>query len=387
MALEPTKKMSLKQKLSTIDKIASDINEKSGKKLVGRIGADPEIADKLKIKFIPSKCLDFNRAVGGGYPRSRCTIISGSPDSGKSGRLLEDIGFNMKMDQKFISLWIESEKSLEQDYAINTFGIDPERFVFVEYDPDMGAEGVLDKLYAIMKAVPIDMVVINSLKCLTPKAIIDGDLDNKTPGVAARLNSIMAQKFTALVADSGSAFVIVTHTYAGIGTYMTPQVIAGGKAIQYWSALTLSFSKSVVKAGDPIKPEEGAHFIVTVKKNHCVLDRNPYVKFEYFVKFGIGTEMVASNFENLCELGIIEKTGNNYIFKDDKGKQLEKILGKSKAIEYLQNNSEVFEMLLRRARASKAVTSSIQSMTKEEIDEAKAEEIDTEEAIKAAESK
>lgn len=111
----------------------------------------------------------------------------------KTSRLLEDIGYNMHNSSpdnpnpnEFIALWIESEKSLEQDYIVNTFGIDPERFIFVEYDPEMGAEGVLDKLYAIMAAVPVDMVVINSLKCLTPKKIIEGDMSNMTPGVAAR---------------------------------------------------------------------------------------------------------------------------------------------------------------------------------------------------------
>lgn len=83
MAFDQKKQMSLAEKLAMIDKISDKVNTSAGKKLMGRIGKDPDIMDKLTIKFIPSKCEDLNAAVGGGYPRSRCTIISGAPDSGK----------------------------------------------------------------------------------------------------------------------------------------------------------------------------------------------------------------------------------------------------------------------------------------------------------------
>lgn len=83
MALEIKPTPSLADRLKLIDKISAEINEKAGVKLVGRIGKDPDIMDKLAIKFVPSACLDFNKATGGGYPRGRCTILAGVEDSGK----------------------------------------------------------------------------------------------------------------------------------------------------------------------------------------------------------------------------------------------------------------------------------------------------------------
>ena len=81
---EPVKtRQSLAEKLSLIDKISREVNEKAGKVIVGRLSNNPDIMDKLTIKFIPSVCHDFNEATGGGYPRSRCTLVTGSPDSGK----------------------------------------------------------------------------------------------------------------------------------------------------------------------------------------------------------------------------------------------------------------------------------------------------------------
>lgn len=73
----------LAEKLALIDKISKEVNEKAGKIIVGRLSSTPEMMDKLTIKFIPSICHDFNEATGGGYPRSRCTLIAGNPDSGK----------------------------------------------------------------------------------------------------------------------------------------------------------------------------------------------------------------------------------------------------------------------------------------------------------------
>lgn len=81
-SLSPKKALSLTEKLATLDKIAGTLNEKAGKTIMGRIGKNPEIEDRLRIKFIPTASADLNDAVGGGYPRRKCTIIAGMPDSG-----------------------------------------------------------------------------------------------------------------------------------------------------------------------------------------------------------------------------------------------------------------------------------------------------------------
>lgn len=373
MALELKPTPSLADRLKTIDQISAEINEKAGVKLVGRIGKDPDIMDKLAIKFIPSACLDFNAATGGGYPRGRCTIISGLADAGKSLRVLEDIGKSMRDSKDFLALWVESEKSLEKNNICQTFQIDPERFVFIEYDENKGAEGILDILYAFMKAVNFDMVCINSLKCLTPKKILEEDMNNQIPAIAARLNSLMTQKFTALVANSNAAFILITHQYTGIGTYGAPMVLSGGHAIKYWAALILSFSRPSIGTSDPISKDEGVHIKVSVKKNHCVPDRNPYVNFEYYAIFGEGTDNTIPIVNKLVEAGIVNKGGAYYKFKLADGTEVSQ-QGTTKFRQYLKNNPEVFEDLVKRLNGD---TSTVKSMTAEEIDQAKSEEEET----------
>jgi len=369
MSLEKKRNMPLAEKLALIDKIANDINEKNGKKIVGRIGADPDILDKLSIKFIPSNSSDFNRATGGGYPRSRCVVISGPEDSGKTSRVLEDIGYNMSIDPEFVACWIESEKSLEKNFVCETFHIDPDRFVFIEYEPERGAEGILDMLYGFMTAVKFDIVCINSLKCLVPKKILEDDFDQATPAVAARLNSLMVQKFTALVADSEASFILITHTYTSIGGYGSPQVISGGRAIRYWAALTMLFSKTKIdEKKDPIGKDEGVHIGVKVNKNHCTPDRNPYVQFDYFAMFGKGTEQYLSKMNAFCDAGIMENNKGNIKIFDTNGDEIWSTRGKNNYREYMINNPEFFKSLVERLENG---GSTVKSMSDKEIDEAK----------------
>lgn len=377
---EPVKtEQTLAEKLRLIDKISREVNEKAGKVIVGRLSNNPEIADKLTIKFIPSVCHDFNEATGGGYPRSRCTLITGPEDSGKTTRILEDVGYNQKLSQDFTCCWIESENSLDKDMVCKTFGIDPERFVLINYDPNKGAEGILDILYGFMTAVKFDIIVINSLKCLVPTKILEEEMGAQTPAVQARLWSKMVSKFLALVADSETAFVLITHLYTGIGTYGAPQVISGGMAIRYWAAIIMSFAKRTIGAGEPISKEEGVHITVTIKKNHCVYDQLPYKKFDYYAIFGQGTERILTAIKPLVEAGIMSVAGASHVVYNEDGTEFKKFVGKNKYRQFMLENPDIFEGLI--ARLGSRI-STVKDMSEEEIDLAQEEETDIKEAVK-----
>jgi len=371
----------LAEKLSLIDKISKEVNEKAGKVIVGRLSNSPEIMDKLTIKFIPSVCFDFNEATGGGYPRSRCTLISGNPDSGKTARCLEDIGYNMK-DKSFTALWIESEQSLDKQMVCDVFKIDPERFVFINYDANKGAEGILDILYGFMTAVKFDMVVINSLKCLVPTKILEEAMDAQTPAVQARLWSRMVSKFLALVANSETAFILITHLYTGIGTYGSPQVISGGSAIRYWSSLTLSFAQKTIGAGEPISKEEGVHIAVSIKKNHCVPDRLPYKKFDYYAIFGEGTERILTAVKLLVTAGIMSVSGSSYVIYNEDGSEFKKFIGKNKYRQFMIDNPDIFEELMKRLQSVIPVISTVTDMSDEEVSSIQQEEEEILESVK-----
>ena len=212
------KKKTLTEKLAIIDKMSNSINDTAGKKIMGRIGADPEIAECLKIKFIKTASKNVNEVTGGGFPRKRLTILSGLPDSGKTSMALESIGLNMQENPDFIAGWLESEGSLKIDYLVNTFKIDPKRFVYLKLEKDGAGEIALDRAESIIGSGCCDIFVINSLKALVPTEELVKSLSKTVVGTQARMNARMTRKFGVLIAEHDCAFVVVTHLTVDIGS-------------------------------------------------------------------------------------------------------------------------------------------------------------------------
>lgn len=374
-SLAPNKEKSLQEKLSILDKVAESVNKKAGKKLVGRIGVDEELMNRLKINFIPTPSKNVNDATGGGFPRRRTTIIAGLQDSGKTSLVLETIALNMKKDPKFVAGWLESESSLEKDYICNTFGIDPNRFFYMEHDREGAGEKALDMTEAVLSTGAVDIMCINSLKCLVPSEEFRKSLSEAVVGVQARMNARMTRKFTSLVAENNTAFVIITHLTTDIGSMSRdPLVVSGGSAILYASSLTLDLRKRSIGESDPITKEEGVKIGVTVKKNHCVPDRNPYLKTEYYAIFGEGIEQYLTTLEAAVSQGILTQSGAFIKEPDEKGEP--KVIdgvkyqwqGKEKFRQFMIENPEYFENLKAK------VAGEVKELTPEEIEQLKLEE-------------
>lgn len=374
-SLSPKKQLTLAEKLATLDKVAATLNEKAGKTIMGRIGKNPDIEDRLRIKFIPTAADDVNVAVGGGFPRRKCTIIAGMPDSGKTSMVLEAIGLNMQQDPNFVAGWLESENSLEKDYICRTFGIDPERFFFMEVARNIGAEVALDQVESILGMGVLDLFCINSLKCLVPEAEMKKSIKDAVVAEQARMNARMTRKFTALVAEHETAFILITHLSTMIGSMSRdPMIISGGHAIAYWSQLTLDVRKKSVLDTDPISREEGIKVGVTVKKNHCVPDRNPYVKCEYFAIFGEGTEKILTNLDRAIEAGILTKSGSwIYWYEADGETKRYGWQGKEKYRQFMRENPAVLNELLGILRGTIGAAT-VEQLTEEEIAEIRSEE-------------
>jgi recombination protein RecA len=367
--LIPKKQMSLQEKLKAIDNVAEVINKKAGKTIMGRIAANPEILEKLTIKFIPMPSMSVNEAVGGGFPKGKMSIVAGKPDSGKTSLLLETIAENMKADPNFVAAWIESENSFNKEYACKTFGIDPERFVFVEHERKGGGEAVLDTAETVLATGAIDIFVINSLKAIVPTEEFKKSLGDAVVGTQARMNARMVRKFTALIAEHDTAFVIITHLTVDIGSMSRdPLIISGGNAIAFQSMLTLDIRKQSLGDGDPITKEEGIKIGVTVKKNHCMPDRNPYVKTEYYAVFGQGTEKYLELLTLATDQEILTKRGS-WIYDIDPATNEPKMLGDEKLAwigkasfrEFCKSHPAYFEELKSRVKGE------VKQLTSEEI--------------------
>jgi len=216
--MTPKKKMTLAEKMKILNQVASSINTKAKKTVCGFV-SDPLIAEKLRIKFIPTKSQNLNAITGGGYPIGKISIVAGESDSGKTSNLAETIGYNMQKDPDFCACWLESENSLSKDYLCETFGIDPNRFFFIEHEKTGAGEAAIDELETVVGTGAVNIAVVNSLKCLVPSEEFRKQMGEFTIGSAARMNAKMVRKLTSITAENEVALVLISHLTTDIGSY------------------------------------------------------------------------------------------------------------------------------------------------------------------------
>lgn len=377
-------KITLNQKLRSLDSLSEKINKAQNKVVCGRIDKYQELRDKLTIDFIPTPSIDVNKAINdtinGGIPKGRTTLIAGFPDSGKTSYILETIALNQKKDPNFVALWIESEHSLKLEYIINTFGIDPKRFYFSEPSKNLAAEDILDMVEGYLSTGYIDLVCINSLKCLVMKKEYTDSMNDQNVAISARLNSKMMRKFTSLVAESNTAYVLITHLSTDIGKmFGDPYTVTGGYAIKFGAMLELDFRRRSIAEKDPISKEEGVKIGVTIKKNHCVPERFPYLKTEYYALYGQGIDKYIPLIQNCLELGILNKKGSYFFLCDDNGNPIlddnnKEIqwLGKTKLRNFLKDNDDFTKAL--EDKINSFGKSNIERLSDEEVEEIKKQE-------------
>lgn len=372
--MTPIAKKNIAEKKKDINKLLAAINTKVGKNMVNWV-SDPGTREKLTIKYIPFVSLRLN-AMCSGIPIGKVSIVSGMPDSGKTSLILETIGKAMKEDPDFVAFWLESEGSLEISSLTDMHGIDPERFIYVELEKDGAAEKALDVLEAVVGAGGINIAVVNSMKCLTPKKEMTDSMEDQNIGLQARLNSKFMRKIVPLIAEQETALCLTQHLTTQIGMlHGDPMVLAGGQSIRYASMLTLDLRKKTIQDKDPISKEEGLKIGAYIAKNHCNQTRYPYLRADYFIKFGEGTQVISEVIELAKEMGIL--TGTSWISEIDPATGEARILpngdvakwnGMNKTKNYLLSNPDYYEYL-----KNLVMNNGIQLETMDEEDVLKAE--------------
>lgn len=261
-------------------------------------------------------------------------------------------------------------------YLEKTFGIDLDRFFYVEHDKDGAAEGALNIIETVISSNSVDMVVVNSLKCLVPKEEFKKDLEDAVVALQARMNARMTRKFTSIVSENEVAFVLITHLTTQIGTMSRdPLIVSGGHAIAFASSLTVDMRKNSISKEDPIDKEEGIKVCLRVKKNHCTPRRNPYVQTTYYAIYDQGIERYLPLIARLTDEGILIKNGAFIKDPDENGepKVIDDVKYQwqgSKALrEFLVNNPAYYDELISRMQGSL-----IEDLSQEEIDSIKEEQ-------------
>lgn len=379
--------MTLAEKRKILNGLFDKQTAKEGKVVVG-FASNPDIMEKLTIKRLPFPSLALNDISGGGLPIGKVSIVSGNEDSGKTSIVLETIGLAMKNDPDFVALWLESESSISNE-QIEMFGIDPDRFVYLPLEAKGAAEVAVDRMTSYLQTGTINLICINSIKCLTPSVEFEKDMSSQTIGTQARFMSKLMRKVTALVDEHKVAFVMTNHLTTNIGVmHGDPLVQACGRAVRYASMLTLDFRKKSVLAEDPIPPALKDNYMkigVSVRKNHCTVTTNPYKKCDYFVEYGKGTDTsgeiidAAISNEYIVKAGAWlreydEVTGDVRVLPD--GTEA-KWNGMKAFKTYLEENPSYFEYL--KAKVEGKIK--VEDMSEEEIQEVIADENRNEEFI------
>ncbi|MDD2445241.1 MAG: recombinase RecA [Clostridia bacterium] len=304
-----------------------EIEKQFGKGSIIKLGDNP----KRSIDVISTGCLTLDVALGiGGVPKGRVIEIYGPESSGKTTVALHIVAEAQKLGGT--AAFIDAEHALDPIYA-KKLGVDVDE-LFVS-QPDNG-EQALDICDTLISNGAVDIVIIDSVAALTPRAEIEGDMGDSHMGLQARLMSQALRKLTSVINKSNACVVFINQLRDKIGVmYGSPETTAGGKALKFYSSIRLDVRKGeALKNGTEII---GNRTKVKVVKNKLAA---PFRIAEFDIIFGEGISKSGVVLDLAIEFDLIQKTGSWYSYKNEKIGQ-----GKENAKNFIKSNPEVYNEL------------------------------------------
>ena len=316
--------MEREEKLKALDAALVQIEKQYGKGAVMKLG-DPSA--QMNVETIPTGSLSLDLALGlGGIPKGRIVEIYGPESSGKTTVTLHMIAEVQKRGG--IAGFIDAEHALDPVYAKN-IGVDVDNLYISQ--PDNG-EQALEITETMVRSGAIDIVVVDSVAALVPKAEIDGDMGDSHVGLHARLMSQALRKLTAIISKSNCTVVFINQLREKVGVmFGNPETTTGGRALKFYSSVRLDVRRieSLKQSGEVI----GNRTRVKVVKNKVA---PPFKEAEFDIIFGEGISAVGDILDLAAENGIINKSGAWYAYEGNKIGQ-----GRENAKQYLRDNPEI----------------------------------------------
>jgi len=313
------------QKSAAISNAVSQIEKQFGKGSIMRLGSD----DIVKVPAISSGCLSFDIISGvGGFPRGRVSEIYGPEASGKTTLALQAIAEAQKAGGS--AAFIDAEHALDPIYAGN-LGVKVEELYVSQ--PDYG-EQALEIAEILVRSGGVDIIVIDSVAALVPKAELEGDMGDSHMGLQARLMSQALRKLTALVARSKTVFIFLNQLRDKIGVFMgNPETTTGGKALKFYCSMRVEVRKILtLKSGTDIV---GGRTRIKIVKNKV---SPPFKITEVDLLFGKGISKEGDIIDLAVKEEIISKTGSWYSYGDEKLGQ-----GKEAVRKLLEEKTELYD--------------------------------------------
>lgn len=353
--------MAKDDRLSALDAAIAKIEKDYGKGSIMKLG---DSAANMNVETVPTGCLSLDLALGvGGVPKGRIIEIYGPESSGKTTVALHMVAAVQK--QGGIAGFIDAEHALDPVYAKN-IGVDIDNLYISQ--PDNG-EQALEITETMVRSGAVDIVIVDSVAALVPKAEIDGDMGDSHVGLQARLMSQALRKLTAVISKSNCIVIFINQLREKVGVmFGNPETTTGGRALKFYSSVRMD-----VRRIETLK--QGGEFIgnrvrVKVVKNKVA---PPFKEAEFDIMFGQGISREGDILDIAAELGIVNKSGAWYAYNGEKIGQ-----GRENAKQYLKENELICEEVEAKVREHFKPTA-------ENAEEAEAKETEAKETAKKAE--
>jgi len=328
------------EKMKVLDAVLLQIEKQYGKGSIMRLGDE---AGNIEIDVIPTGCLSLDIALGiGGLPRGRIIEIYGPESSGKTTVALHAIAEAQKMGG--VAAFIDAEHALDPVYA-KKLGVKLDDLYVSQ--PDTG-EQALDICDALVRSSAVDIVVIDSVAALTPKAEIEGDMGDSHVGLQARLMSQALRKLTGIVNKSNTCVIFINQLREKVGVmFGNPETTTGGKALKFYASMRLDIRRT-----DTLKDADGAvgnRTKAKIVKNKLA---PPFRQAEFDIVFGEGISQEGCIIDLGVQFDVIGKSGAWFSYNGEKVAQ-----GREKMRIFLKENPEIAKEIEEKIRdAAKGVT-------------------------------
>lgn len=344
-----------KQKALTM--VLNQIEKTFGKGTIMRLGD----ANRMKVETISSGALTLDLALGGGLPKGRVIEIYGPESSGKTTVALHAVAEVQK--QGGIAAYVDAEHALDPAYSA-ALGVDIENLLISQ--PDTG-EAALEIVDQLVRSAAVDIVVIDSVAALVPRAEIEGEMGDAHVGLQARLMSQALRKITGNIGKSGCTVIFINQLRMKIGvSYGNPETTTGGNALKYYASVRLDIRRiQTLKKGTE---EFGNRVKVKVAKNKVA---PPFRIAEFDIIFGKGISTIGCLVDLAEETGILTRKGAWYSYNGDNISQ-----GRDNAIKYMEEKPDFVEEVTKlvREKLDKGAVVSANSVRKTAEDEDEEEE-------------
>ncbi|TAF07316.1 MAG: recombinase RecA [Nostocales cyanobacterium] len=348
-------------KQKALNMVLTQIERSFGKGAIMRLGD----ATRMRVETISTGALTLDLALGGGLPKGRVIEIYGPESSGKTTVALHAIAEVQKGGG--IAAFVDAEHALDPTYA-GALGVDIENLLVSQ--PDTGEAG-LEIVDQLVRSAAVDIVVIDSVAALVPRAEIEGDMGDIHVGLQARLMSQALRKITGNIGKSGCTVIFINQLRQKIGvTYGSPETTTGGNALKFYASVRLDIRRiQTLKKGTD---EFGNRVKVKVAKNKVA---PPFRIAEFDIIFGKGVSTLGCLVDLAEETGVLLRKGAWYSYNGDNISQ-----GRDNAIKYLEEKSEFAAKIEEQVREKldKGAVVSANSVTKVNGEEEEEDEIELE---------